>query len=172
MFSPRERVRGYEDDGERLTRADRKALKAEEKARKKAEKRMKKEYGEYGPVDWDSWQSGVEGGAKTAAAHMSRGAGVDEQAVRRRPEAVNAEAPVKRRPEPQPVRRAPEPSEYEDDSVERQMKGMPPKDNPMDMMRGIPANDNKAPVQAKPVQQFDLDDDFEFEFLDLDDDDE
>ena len=48
----------------------------------------------------------------------------------------------------------------------------PPKDNPMEMMRGIPANDNKAPVQAKPVQQFDFDDDFEFEFLDLDEDDE
>ena len=40
------------------------------------------------------------------------------------------------------------------------------------MMRGIPANDNKAPVQAKLVQQFDFDDDFEFEFLDLDEDDD
>lgn len=180
MFSPRERVRGYEDDSERLTRADRKALKAEEKARKKAEKRMKKEYGEYGPVDWDLWQSGVEGGAKTAAAHMSRGAGVDEQAVRRRPEAVNAEAPVKRRPEPVheeiPVKRRPEPVQ-EETPVRRRPQPeyeevQPPKDNPMEMMRGIPANDNKVPVQAKPVQQFDLDDDFEFEFLDLDDDDE
>ena len=38
------------------------------------------------------------------------------------------------------------------------------------MMKNIPANDNNRPVQPKPVQQFDFDDDFEFEFLKLDDD--
>ena len=59
-----------------------------------------------------------------------------------------------------------------DEGAVRREEYQPPKDNPMEMMRGIPANDNKAPVQAKPVQQFDFDDDFEFEFLDLDEDDE
>ena len=152
LFSPRDRSEydddedDEEDDYRRLSRAEKKALKAEKKARKKEEKRLKKEYGEYGPVDWESWQNGIEGGEKTAAAHMNKVAGVDEGAVRR-------ETPKR------PVQ--PEYEEYQ-----------PPKDNPMEMMRGIPANDNKAPVQAKPVQQFDFDDDFEFEFLDLDEDDE
>ena len=152
LFSPRDRSEydddedDEEDDYRRLSRAEKKALKAEKKARKKEEKRLKKEYGEYGPVDWESWQNGIEGGEKTAAAHMNKVAGVDEGAVRR-------ETP--KRPA------QPEYEEYQ-----------PPKDNPMEMMRGIPANDNKAPVQAKPVQQFDFDDDFEFEFLDLDEDDE
>ena len=152
LFSPRDRSEydddedDEEDDYRRLSRAEKKALKAEKKARKKEEKRLKKEYGEYGPVDWESWQNGIEGGEKTAADHMNKVAGVDEGAVRR-------ETPKR------PVQ--PEYEEYQ-----------PPKDNPMEMMRGIPANDNKAPVQAKPVQQFDFDDDFEFEFLDLDEDDE
>ena len=152
LFSPRDRSE-YDDDEDdedddyiRLSRAEKKALKAEKKASKKEEKRLKKEYGEYGPVDWESWQNGIEGGEKTAAAHMNKVAGVDEGAVRR-------ETPKR------PVQ--PEYEEYQ-----------PPKDNPMEMMRGIPANDNKAPVQAKPVQQFDFDDDFEFEFLDLDEDDD
>ena len=151
LFSPRDRNEydddeDDEDDFRRLSRAEKKALKAEKKARKKEEKRLKKEYGEYGPVDWESWQNGIERGEKTAAAHINKVAGVDEGAVRR-------ETPKR------PVQ--PEYEEYQ-----------PPKDNPMEMMRGIPANDNKAPVQAKPVQQFDFDDDFEFEFLDLDEDDE
>lgn len=45
------------------------------------------------------------------------------------------------------------------------------KENPAEMMRNIPANDNNKPVQPKPVQQYDFDDDFEFEFLKLDDED-
>lgn len=150
LFSPRDRG-DLEDDydeeqgrGRKLTRAEKKELKAREKARKKEEKRLKKEYGEYGPVDWDSWQEGKESGARTAAAHMS-GREEDEVPVRRRPVQNTAK------------------DEYEEGG-ERPL--------PRDMMRGIPANDNKAPVQAKPVQQFDFDDDFEFEFLDLDDDDE
>ena len=170
LFSPRDRNEydddeDDEDDFRRLSRAEKKALKAEKKARKKEEKRLKKEYGEYGPVDWESWQNGIERGEKTAAAHMNKVAGVDEGAVRR-------EAPIKvsrvERDEMPPSKNlAPKRSvqpEYEE--------YQPPKDNPMEMMRGIPANDNKAPVQAKPVQQFDFDDDFEFEFLDLDEDDE
>lgn len=170
LFSPRDRNEYDEDDDEeddfrRLSRAEKKALKAEKKARKKEEKRLKKEYGEYGPVDWESWQNGIEGGEKTAAAHINKVAGVDEGAVRR-------EAPIKvskvEREEMPPSKnlapKRPVQPEYEE--------YQPPKDNPMEMMRGIPANDNKAPVQAKPVQQFDFDDDFEFEFLDLDEDDE
>ena len=170
LFSPRDRNEydddeDDEDDFRRLSRAEKKALKAEKKARKKEEKRLKKEYGEYGPVDWESWQNGIEGGEKTAAAHMNKVVGVDEGAVRR-------EAPIKvskvEREEMPPsknlVPKRPVQPEYEE--------YQPPKDNPMEMMRGIPANDNKAPVQAKPVQQFDFDDDFEFEFLDLDEDDE
>ena len=170
LFSPRDRNEydddeDDEDDFRRLSRADKKALKAEKKARKKEEKRLKKEYGEYGPVDWESWQNGIEGGEKTAAAHMNKVAGVDEGAVRR-------EAPIKvskvEREEMPPSKnlapKRPVQPEYEE--------YQPPKDNPMEMMRGIPANDNKAPVQAKPVQQFDFDDDFEFEFLDLDEDDD
>ena len=171
LFSPRDRSEydddedDEEDDYRRLSRAEKKALKAEKKARKKEEKRLKKEYGEYGPVDWESWQNGIEGGEKTAAAHMNKVAGVDEGAVRR-------EAPIKvskvEREEMPPSKnlapKRPVQPEYEE--------YQPPKDNPMEMMRGIPANDNKAPVQAKPVQQFDFDDDFEFEFLDLDEDDE
>ena len=171
LFSPRDRNEydddedDEEDDFRRLSRAEKKALKAEKKARKKEEKRLKKEYGEYGPVDWESWQNGIEGGEKTAAAHMNKVVGVDEGAVRR-------EAPIKvsrvEREEMPPSKnlapKRPVQPEYEE--------YQPPKDNPMEMMRGIPANDNKAPVQAKPVQQFDFDDDFEFEFLDLDEDDE
>ena len=170
LFSPRDRNEydddeDDEDDFRRLSRAEKKALKAEKKARKKEEKRLKKEYGEYGPVDWESWQNGIERGEKTAAAHMNKVAGVDEGAVRR-------EAPIKvskvEREEMPPSKnlapKRPVQPEYEE--------YQPPKDNPMEMMRGIPANDNKAPVQAKPVQQFDFDDDFEFEFLDLDEDDE
>ena len=171
LFSPRDRNEydddedDEEDDFRRLSRAEKKALKAEKKARKKEEKRLKKEYGEYGPVDWESWQNGIEHGEKTAAAHMNKVVGVDEGAVRR-------EAPIKvskvEREEMPPSKnlapKRPVQPEYEE--------YQPPKDNPMEMMRGIPANDNKAPVQAKPVQQFDFDDDFEFEFLDLDEDDE
>ena len=171
LFSPRDRNEydddedDEEDDFRRLSRAEKKALKAEKKARKKEEKRLKKEYGEYGPVDWESWQNGIERGEKTAAAHINKVAGVDECAVRR-------EAPIKvsrvERDEMPPSKnlapKRPVQPEYEE--------YQPPKDNPMEMMRGIPANDNKAPVQAKPVQQFDFDDDFEFEFLDLDEDDE
>lgn len=170
LFSPRDRNEydddeDDEDDFRRLSRAEKKALKAEKKARKKEEKRLKKEYGEYGPVDWESWQNGIERGEKTAAAHINKVAGVDEGAVRR-------EAPIKvskvEREEMLPSKnlapKRPVQPEYEE--------YQPPKDNPMEMMRGIPANDNKAPVQAKPVQQFDFDDDFEFEFLDLDEDDE
>ena len=169
LFAPRDRNE-YDDDEDdddfrRLSRAEKKALKAEKKARKKEEKRLKKEYGEYGPVDWESWQNGIERGEKTAAAHINKVAGVDEGAVRR-------EAPIKvskvEREEMPPSKnlapKRPVQPEYEE--------YQPPKDNPMEMMRGIPANDNKAPVQAKPVQQFDFDDDFEFEFLDLDEDDE
>lgn len=172
LFSPRDRNEydddeddDDEDDFRRLSRAEKKALKAEKKARKKEEKRLKKEYGEYGPVDWESWQNGIERGEKTAAAHMNKVVGVDEGAVRR-------ETPIKvsrvERDEMPPSKnlapKRPVQPEYEE--------YQPPKDNPMEMMRGIPANDNKAPVQAKPVQQFDFDDDFEFEFLDLDEDDE
>lgn len=170
LFSPRDRNEydddeDDEDDFRRLSRAEKKALKAEKKARKKEEKRLKKEYGEYGPVDWESWQNGIERGEKTAAAHINKVAGVDEGAVHR-------EAPIKvskvEREEMPPSKnlapKRPVQPEYEE--------YQPPKDNPMEMMRGIPANDNKAPVQAKPVQQFDFDDDFEFEFLDLDEDDE
>ena len=173
LFSPRDRNEydddddddDDEDDFRRLSRAEKKALKAEKKARKKEEKRLRKEYGEYGPVDWESWQNGIERGEKTAAAHINKVAGVDEGAVRR-------EAPIKvsrvERDEMPPSKnlapKRPVHPEYEE--------YQPPKDNPMEMMRGIPANDNKAPVQAKPVQQFDFDDDFEFEFLDLDEDDE
>ena len=170
LFSPRDRNEyddddDDEDDFRRLSRAEKKALKAEKKARKKEEKRLKKEYGEYGPVDWESWQNGIERGEKTAAAHMNKVVGVDEGAVRR-------DAPIKvsrvEREEMPPSKnlapKRPVQPEYEE--------YQPPKDNPMEMMRGIPANDNKAPVQAKPVQQFDFDDDFEFEFLDLDEDDE
>ena len=167
LFSPRDRNEydDDEDDFRRLSRAEKKALKAKKKARKKEEKRLKKEYGEYGPVDWESWQNGIERGEKTAAAHMNKVVGVDEGAVRR-------EAPIKvskvEREEMPPSKnlapKRPVQPEYEE--------YQPPKDNPMEMMRGIPANDNKAPVQAKPVQQFDFDDDFEFEFLDLDEDDE
>ena len=170
LFSPRDRNEydddeDDEDDFRRLSRAEKKALKAEKKARKKEEKRLKKEYGEYGPVDWETWQNGIERGEKTAAAHINKVAGVDEGAVRR-------EAPIKvskvEREEMPPSKnlapKRPVQPEYEE--------YQPPKDNPMEMMRGIPANDNKAPVQAKPVQQFDFDDDFEFEFLDLDEDDE
>ena len=170
LFSPRDRNE-YDDDEDddddfrRLSRAEKKALKAEKKARKKEEKRLKKEYGEYGPVDWESWQNGIEGGEKTAAAHMNKVVGVDEGAVRR--EAPIKVSKVEREEMPQSKNLAPKrpvQPEYEE--------YQPPKDNPMEMMRGIPANDNKAPVQAKPVQQFDFDDDFEFEFLDLDEDDE
>ena len=171
LFSPRDRSEydddedDEEDDYRRLSHAEKKALKAEKKARKKEEKRLKKEYGEYGPVDWESWQNGIERGEKTAAAHMNKAAGVDEGAVRR-------EAPIKVsrvEPDEMPPRKSAPPKRPMQPEYEEYQ---PPKDNPMEMMRGIPANDNKAPVQAKPVQQFDFDDDFEFEFLDLDEDDE
>ena len=184
LFSPRDRSNledDYDDEygrGRKLTRAEKKELKAREKARKKEEKRLKKEYGEYGPVDWDSWQEGKESGARTAAAHMSgqdegdrparRETVVDERAARRPAPQMDEESrrrtpqQMEEQPRRRPVQNTPE-DEYEEGG-ERPL--------PRDMMRGIPANDNRAPVQAKPVQQFDFDDDFEFEFLDLDDDDE
>ena len=224
MFSPRDR---------RPSRLDKKAMKQEEKARKKEQKRLKKEFGEFGPVDWQSWQDAVEGGEKTAAmASRNASRSIDDEEPVRRPEPrreepvrrpeprreepvrrpeprreepvrrpeprreepvrrpePRREGPVRRpephreepvrRPEPrreEPVRR-PEPRREEpvrrpeprrEEPVRRPEQG---RQNPMDMMRNIPANDNKAPVQAKPVQQFDFDDDFEFEFLSLDDDD-
>ena len=179
LFSPRDRSEydddedDEEDDYRRLSRAEKKALKAEKKARKKEEKRLKKEYGEYGPVDWESWQNGIERGEKTAAAHMNKAAGVDEGAVRRENPAEQQyhEAPIKVSrvaPDEMPPRKSAPPKRPVQPEYEEYQ---PPKDNPMEMMRGIPANDNKAPVQAKPVQQFDFDDDFEFEFLDLEEDD-
>lgn len=186
LFSPREmkrEARNYEDDEypEKLSRADKKAMKAEEKARKKEEKRIKKEFGEFGPVDWKSWQDAVDGGEKTAA-HASRNAGVDNDAVRRVPNSDNSQNQEIEEEEfiirnPKPARKANEDTvireerqrQIENEIYEEQTE---PKDNPMEMIKNIPANDNGAPVQAKPVQQFDLDDDFEFEFLSLDDDEE
>lgn len=186
LFSPREmkrEARNYEDDEypEKLSRADKKAMKAEEKARKKEEKRLKKEYGEFGPVDWQSWQDAVDGGERTAA-HASRNAGVDNGAVRRVPNSDNSQNQEIEEEEfiirnPKPARKANEDTvireerqrQIENEIYEEQTE---PKDNPMEMIKNIPANDNGAPVQAKPVQQFDLDDDFEFEFLSLDDDEE
>lgn len=186
LFSPREmkrEARNYEDDEypEKLSRADKKAMKAEEKARKKEEKRLKKEYGEFGPVDWQSWQDAVDGGEKTAA-HASRNAGVGEGAVRRMPTTDDNQGQELEEEEfiirnPKPTRKANEDTvireerqrQIENEIYEEQTE---PKDNPLEMIKNIPANDNGAPVQAKPVQQFDLDDDFEFEFLSLDDDEE
>ena len=188
FFSPH--VRDYsEDDLEddeddyprRMSRAEKKAMKQAEKARKKEEKRLKKEYGEYGPVDWDAWQNGMEGGARTAAAQIDRNTGViddipEEPRRVEKPQKVERtryeedEVDRKQRPimEDEPVRRQRPVMEEEPDDPRRNAG----KGNPMEMMRQIPANDNKAPVQARPVQQFDFDDDFEFEFLNLDDDDE
>lgn len=70
-------------------------------------------------------------------------------------------------------------SEKRSDRYERELEEpdaygfseVPVKENPQDMMRKLPANDYNHPVQPKPVQQFDFDDDFEFEFLSLDDED-
>lgn len=192
-----------------MSRAEKKAAKLEEKARKKNEKRMKKEFGEFGPVDWQSWQDAVEGGEKTAAMaarNVGADSGVDEAAVRRpapqqpvqeqelvrrqMPQQSMQEQPV-RRPVKQeqipievqavrkPAQQPPQQARPQQQAMPQQIRrdsdiyeeNIPQKNNPMDMMRNIPANDNKAPVQAKPVQQFDFDDDFEFEFLDLDDED-
>lgn len=188
LFSPREMkretARNYEDDEypEKLSRADKKAMKAEEKARKKEEKRLKKEFGEFGPVDWQSWQDAVDGGEKTAA-HASRNAGVGEGAVRRMSTTGDNQgqeleefvirnpksAKKVNRPDEEAAIREERQRQIENEIYEEQTE---PKDNPMEMIKNIPANDNGAPVQAKPVQQFDLDDDFEFEFLSLDDDEE
>ena len=57
---------------------------------------------------------------------------------------------------------------YVEEIKERPVKTK--KENPMDALKNLPANDYNKPVQPKPVQQYDLDDDFEFEFLKLDDD--
>ena len=160
-----------------MSRAEKKAAKQEEKARKKNEKKMKKEFGEFGPVDWQSWQDAVEGGERTAAmaARGGVGSGVDQGAVRREvPQQPVQEQLVRRQMPQQPVQEQPvrrtvsQPARRDEDIYE---ENIPQKNNPMDMMKNIPANDNKAPVQARPVQQFDFDDDFEFEFLDLDDED-
>ena len=206
FFSPRAR-------GEKLSRAEKKALKAEEKARKKAEKRMKKEFGEYGPVDWESWQNGMEGGARTAAAHMSQTQQMDIEDIEAAQQVVPNRTPRMQQPEPsrapqmqhqsrprqemqqQPARESqipPQPRMQQSapsraPQMQQEMPAPQPRrerqpqideydgrgvgaPTPMDMVRNIPANDNKAPVQPKPVQQFDFDDDFEFEFLDLDED--
>lgn len=221
IFSPRDR---------RLTREEKKLMKQDEKARKKAEKRMKKEFGEFGPVDWQSWQDAVEGGEKTAPARGVRAErsdvtgvagnvnaareveveasgvdarverpeavqGVDVEAVRRPKREVVREVEkevdedgfVRRAPKKEVarediadddfVRRAPKKEMSREELRKKQIENeiyeeqIAPKDKPMDMIKNIPANDNKAPVQPKPVQQFDLDDDFEFEFLSLDDED-
>lgn len=172
IFSPREKRRS-----EKPSRADKKALKQEEKARKKAEKKMKKEYGEFGPVDWDAWQEAVEGGEKTAAS-AQRSAAISEEPVKKhpaeeegfvvRPKQEKAEEDKKTSPREKAPASMPEGVTV---TPVREPVSDTAKLPPMDMMKGIPANDNKQPVQPKPVQQFDFDDDFEFEFLDLDDDD-
>jgi len=156
FFSPREKIRP--------TRSEKKAAKLEEKARKKYEKQMKKEYGEFGPVDWQSWQDAVDGGEKTAAM-ASRSDGVPAGMVNTRNEEVI-------KPENNTMGRQTQ-GRSEQEIIEDAIyeENIPAKDNPRDMIKNIPANDNKAPVQARPIQQFEFDDDFEFEFLDLDDDD-
>lgn len=225
VFSPRNRDADYLTDRKvekdmPLSRADKKALKQEEKARKKEEKRLKKEYGEFGPVNWQSWQDAVEGGEKTAASAVRNANTGDINLANDEKPEPKPVVKSDEKPEPRPVANsavkqpvAPAPAEriqekmppiqtfkepdpksmtmpikveavkkplnktqqIDTEQIKRltneELDRQGPKNNPMEMMKNIPANDNKAPVQEKPVQQFDFDDDFEFEFLDLGDDD-
>lgn len=185
----------------RMTREAKKAAKAEEKARKKAEKRMKKEYGEFGPANFAQWQEAVRDDRKIddleSAPTLDQfmgGAPELEPAPKKKAKSQRDERFDELENEGFTVRRKSKPrrDEFEDDyednvrrkqsrqeRYERDMEEpdsygfseVPVKENPQDMMRKLPANDYNKPVQPKPVQQFDFDDDFEFEFLSLDDED-
>ena len=184
-----------------MSRDEKKALKAEEKARKKAEKRMKKEYGEFGPANFSQWQEAVRDDRKiddleavpTIDQFMGGASAVQAEPVKksksrkdeRYDELENEGFTVRRKSKPRrdefeddyedSIRRKSKRQErYEMDIEEPDSYGfseVPVKENPQDMMRKLPANDYNRPVQPKPVQQFDFDDDFEFEFLSLDDED-
>ena len=148
-----------------LTKKEQKAL---EKARKKEEKRLKKEYGEHGPVDWGE----IETIVKSDDDRRPTAKSYDELPDYMKEDSETDEDKNEEENE------VSESDKDEELLVQDKAKGengydfpTKPKENPMKMMRGIPANDNNARVQPKPVQQVDLDEDFEFEFLKFDDDD-
>lgn len=158
-------VYNLEDDSDEvpLTKKEQKAL---EKAKKKEEKRLKKEYGEHGPVDWAEFENIVKSDDERRPSAKS----YDEL-----PDYMKEDSDDKKNEEENEVSEADKGSEplVEEKAKNESGYDFPtkPKENPMKMMRGIPANDNNARVQPKPVQQVELDEDFEFEFLKFDDDD-
>lgn len=122
-------------------KSEKKKAKAEAKAAKKAEKQRRKEFGDFGDTGYVDWES--------------FGSSYKDQ-------------------EPEPIPEAKKNPFYNMDELEAELDGKEEKKSskeyPMDMIKNIPANDTNRPVQPKPVQQVDLDDDFEFEFIKLDDD--
>lgn len=149
---------------EEKTVLSRKEQKAYDKAKKKEAKRLKKEYGEHGPVDWAEFESIVKGDDDRRPTsksyddlpdYMKEDLGKDtNNEVSEKEETSNSD-------------------NIREDSNANSDYEFPtkPKEIPMEMMKKIPANDNNARVQPKPVQQVELDEDFEFEFLKFDDDD-
>lgn len=172
----------YRDDNdseyvhENTSKDDRKLAKAEAKAAKKEAKRIKKQYGENGYVDWESFGEDVKKNDSSMPSFESNPKYVldndkkntDNRAVK---DVRNERAPL-RDAEPSLQRQKPvesKPQRKPQNEYEQLRNEEVRKENPAEMMKNIPANDNNRPVQPKPVQQFDFDDDFEFEFLKLDD---
>lgn len=148
-----------ETEDRNLSKAE---LKAEAKAAKKEAKRIKKQYGENGYVDWESFGEAVKKNDQEMPTFTSNPKYVmDEDKSQKQVERV----PVKQAEKPTPKQQL---SQAE---LDRLRNDDYEKENPAAMMKNIPANDNNKPVQPKPVQQYDFDDDFEFEYLNLDDDD-
>lgn len=153
----------YEEEEVKAERPLSKAeLRAEAKAAKKEAKRIKKQYGENGYVDWESFGDTVKKN-ETEAPKFEKNPKYVMDDVPARPK-TNEKPEATESKEQQFVFR----NKKEDYSELRSNEQR--KENPAEMMKNIPANDNNRPVQPKPVQQYDLDEDFEFEFLKLDDD--
>lgn len=163
FFSPRKKA----------SKEDKKLAKAEAKAAKKAAKKMKKEYGENGYVDWESFGETMkqnDSRMPDAVPNPHYVEEIEEAPVR---ENVPVRQPADQKAVVTPVKKVKEQAPPAQKPVKRQpvnYDDIPEKENPMEAIKNLPANDYNRPVQPKPVQQYDLDDDFEFEFLKLDDD--
>lgn len=155
----------------RSAREDKKRAKAEAKAAKKAEKKRRREFGDYGDngyVDWESFGNSYKEQEPEPLPEAKSNPHYNMDEIE---EEVQEER-IFKTPEPQrqPVRPVqPQPQVRPQPSAQPRYQAQP-KENPMDMIRNIPANDTNKPVQPRPVQQVDFDEDFEFEFLKLDDD--
>ncbi len=166
-IEPENNIEINEADEIPLSKKEQKAL---EKARKKEEKRIKKEYGENGPVDWSEFQDIVKGDddrRPTSKSYDELPDYMKEDIENKEEDSATEDAKLEEQSSDSEIDK--KKSKTRDIEGEYEFP-TEPKKNPMEMMRRIPANDNNARVQPKPVQQVELDEDFEFEFLKFDED--